>query len=77
MSLLSSDEHIRDRVRQGEFQVHRDVFRNPELFELEVRHIFAGTWMFLGMDKKTNPTPTFEVQETPGRRSSFESTVVR
>jgi phenylpropionate dioxygenase-like ring-hydroxylating dioxygenase large terminal subunit len=40
--------YVVDRVPQGEFTVHRDVFRDPALFELEMRHIFEGTWVFLG-----------------------------
>lgn len=42
------DRYVVDRVAQGEFNVHRDVFRDPTLFELEMTHIFEGTWIFLG-----------------------------
>ena len=31
---------VDDRVGEGWFSVHRDVFRDPEIFELELRHIF-------------------------------------
>ena len=41
---------VDDRVGEGWFSVHRDVFRDPEIFELELRHIFEGTWVFLGME---------------------------
>lgn len=34
--------------RPGEFNVHRDIFRDPEVFELELAHVFEGTWVFLG-----------------------------
>jgi phenylpropionate dioxygenase-like ring-hydroxylating dioxygenase large terminal subunit len=30
------------------FSVHRDVFRDPAIFDLEMRHIFERTWVFLG-----------------------------
>ncbi len=40
---------IDDRADEGEFSVHRDIFRDPEVFELEMKHIFEGTWVFLGM----------------------------
>lgn len=43
------DRYIIDRVPAGEFTVHRDVFRDPALFELEMRHVFEGTWVFLGL----------------------------
>lgn len=31
---------IMDRTDEGIFTVDRDVFRDPEIFELEMRHIF-------------------------------------
>ncbi len=40
---------IADRPEQGEFTVHRDIFSDPEVFELEMRHIFEGTWVFVGL----------------------------
>lgn len=39
-----------DRVPEGQFTVHRDVYRDPEIFELEMRHIFESTWVFLGLE---------------------------
>ncbi len=42
------DRYVVDKVAQGEFSVHRDVFRDPALFELEMKYIFEGTWTFLG-----------------------------
>lgn len=32
----------------GGLQIHRDIFRDPEVFELEMKHVFEGTWIFLG-----------------------------
>ena len=26
-------------------EVHRDVYIDPELFELEMEHLFANTWL--------------------------------
>jgi phenylpropionate dioxygenase-like ring-hydroxylating dioxygenase large terminal subunit len=40
---------VDDRPADGEFTVHRDVFRDPAIFELEMKQIFEGTWVFLGM----------------------------
>jgi benzoate/toluate 1,2-dioxygenase subunit alpha len=37
---------IRALMRDAE--VHRDVFTSPELFELEMEHLFANTWVFVG-----------------------------
>lgn len=41
--------YVQDRASEGEFLVHRDVFRDPEIFELEMKHIFESTWVFLGL----------------------------
>lgn len=38
-----------DRTSEGVFTVHRDVFRDPQIFDLEMRHIFEHSWVFLGM----------------------------
>ena len=32
--------YIVDRPEDGVFRVHRDVFRDPELFDFEMRYIF-------------------------------------
>ena len=37
---------IRALMRDAE--VHRDVFTSPELYELEMEHLFANTWVFVG-----------------------------
>jgi phenylpropionate dioxygenase-like ring-hydroxylating dioxygenase large terminal subunit len=38
-----------DRTEQGVFTVDRDVFRDPGIFEREMRDIFHQTWVFLGL----------------------------
>jgi benzoate/toluate 1,2-dioxygenase subunit alpha len=37
---------IRDLVRETE--VHRDVYIDPEVFDLEMKHLFANTWVHVG-----------------------------
>jgi phenylpropionate dioxygenase-like ring-hydroxylating dioxygenase large terminal subunit len=37
---------IRALVREGE--VHRDVYTDPELFEVEMDQLFANTWVYVG-----------------------------
>lgn len=39
---------VTDRPDVGEFSVHRDIFRDPAVFDLEMRHIFEASWVFLG-----------------------------
>ncbi|MDD3675085.1 aromatic ring-hydroxylating oxygenase subunit alpha [Thauera propionica] len=36
-----------DRVGDGVFAVSRDVYLDPALFELEMTHIFEGSWLYL------------------------------
>ena len=40
---------IDDRPADGVFRVNRAIFRDPDLFDLEMRHIFEGGWVFLGL----------------------------
>lgn len=52
MSPAELDRLIDDRVDEGWFSVHRDAFRDPAVFELEMRHIFEATWNFVGLDSQ-------------------------
>jgi phenylpropionate dioxygenase-like ring-hydroxylating dioxygenase large terminal subunit len=38
--------HISGLLRDGE--VHRDVYTAPEIFDHEMTHLFAATWVFVG-----------------------------
>ena len=40
---------IDDRPEQGIFRVNRAVFREPHIFDLEMRTLFEGGWVFLGL----------------------------
>ena len=42
-------QYVKDRVSEGDFAVSRDIFRDPGIFELEMKHIFESTWVFVGM----------------------------
>ncbi|WP_299453105.1 aromatic ring-hydroxylating dioxygenase subunit alpha [uncultured Pigmentiphaga sp.] len=42
--------YVVDEPGQGVFAVHRDVYRDPAIFELEMRYIFERTWVFLGIE---------------------------
>src|ERR1700733_2600825 len=44
--------YVDDRPEDGVFRVHRDVFADPELFELERRFVFERTWCFLGIESQ-------------------------
>ena len=34
-------------------QVHRDVYTDPEVYRLEMRHLFANAWVFVGHESQT------------------------
>lgn len=36
----------------GVFRCRRDVFTNPELFELEMKHLFEGGWVYLAHESQ-------------------------
>lgn len=47
-------EAVRALVREAE--VHRDVYVDQEIFELEMEHLFANTWIHVGHDSQV-PNP--------------------
>jgi hypothetical protein len=38
---------VEDNPASGVYRVSRDIFTDPEIFELEMRHIFEGNWIYL------------------------------
>ena len=47
-------EAIKGLVRETE--VHRDVYIDEEVFQLEMEHVFANTWAYVGHDSQV-PNP--------------------
>jgi len=43
-------EAVRNLVRETE--VHRDVYIDDEVFALEMEHLFANTWVYVGHDSQ-------------------------
>jgi len=43
---------VDDRPQEGIFRVHKDVYSDPEVFELEIKYIFERTWCFLGHESQ-------------------------
>ncbi|MCW1384090.1 Rieske 2Fe-2S domain-containing protein [Novosphingobium sp. KCTC 2891] len=41
-----------DDPQAGRFRCRRDVFTDPELFELEMKHIFEGNWVYLAHESQ-------------------------
>ena len=44
------DALIDDRPEDGVFRVHADALRSPDVFALELEHIFEGSWSFVGLE---------------------------
>lgn len=43
---------VDDRPGEAIFRVNKRVFTDPEIFELEMKHIFEGGWVFLGLSSQ-------------------------
>ncbi|RIV82242.1 ribosomal subunit interface protein [Aurantiacibacter xanthus] len=49
MTRFALKDLIDDRPEDGVFRINRAMFRDEELFNLEMRHIFEGGWVFVGL----------------------------
>mgnify|MGYP003346523039 CR=1 FL=1 len=47
-----SDHPERVRALVREDQVHRDVYVSPEVFKLEMKHLWRNTWIYVGHDSQ-------------------------
>ena len=52
MDLKDIKLYVDDRPEEGAFRVHRDLFADAELFELEQKYIFERTWGFLAFESQ-------------------------
>lgn len=51
---------VQDDVEKGVYRVHRDMFTDPDFFELEMKYIFEGNWVFLAHESQIpNPNDYF------------------
>ena len=67
MRPVDFDALIDDRPAEGVFRVSRRVFTDPDVFELEMRYIFEGGWVFLGLESQL-PNPHDFLTTTIGRK---------
>jgi len=68
MDLDNIGLYLDDRPAEGVFRVHRDVYSDAALFELEQKHIFECTWNFLAIESqlsKPNDFVTAHIGRTP------------
>jgi benzoate/toluate 1,2-dioxygenase subunit alpha len=43
---------LEDNAKQGTYRVAREIFTDPEIFELEMKHIFEGNWIYLAHESQ-------------------------
>jgi phenylpropionate dioxygenase-like ring-hydroxylating dioxygenase large terminal subunit len=68
MDLSNLELYVDDRPQEQIFRVHPAVYTDPELFELEMKHIFEKTWIFLTLESeiaKPNDFITTRIARTP------------
>ena len=47
MRFADPSQYIMDNPEKGVFRVHRDVYTDQDIFEMELKNIFEGTWVYL------------------------------
>ena len=62
-----AEQYVLDQPDQGIFTVDRDVFRDPQIFDLEMQHIFEGSWIYLAHESQL-PGPNDFYTTTMGRQ---------
>ena len=58
---------VHDLVRETE--VHRDVYVDQEVFDLEMEHLFANTWIYVGHDSQVPNRATITARRSAPSRS--------
>ncbi len=61
----SNTSAIRALVRPGD--VHRDVYTDPELFELEMERLWHAAWVYVGHDSQIPARGDYYTTEIAGR----------
>ena len=49
---LSLDDFLVEDHEKGDYRLHRRAFTDPALFELEMKHIFEGNWIYLAHESQ-------------------------
>jgi hypothetical protein len=49
---------VQDDPANGVYRVRRDIFTDPQIFELEMKHIFEGNWIYLAHESQL-PNPNW------------------
>jgi benzoate/toluate 1,2-dioxygenase alpha subunit len=46
------DSAVEDIAKEGTYRVAREIFTDPDIFELEMKHIFEGNWIYLAHESQ-------------------------
>ncbi|MGI9387558.1 MAG: aromatic ring-hydroxylating oxygenase subunit alpha, partial [Methyloligellaceae bacterium] len=65
-------QYVLDTPENGVFRVHRDVYIDQDLFDLEIKQIFEGTWVYLCHESQVKNPFDFYCTKI-GRRSLIVS----
>ncbi len=49
---LSLDQFLVENHETGDHRLHRSAFTDEALFELEMKHIFEGNWIYLAHESQ-------------------------
>src|SRR5271157_4297728 len=61
---------LEENPEKGVFRVARNIFTDPELLELEIKHIFEGNWIYLAHESQI-PNNNDYFTTTMGRQPIF------
>ena len=50
--LMGSAAAIEEDAATGHYRCRRDIFTDPDLFELEMKHIFEGNWIYMAHESQ-------------------------
>ncbi len=64
------DTALEDDPASGTYRVGRDIFTDPEIFELEMKYIFEGNWIYLAHESQI-PNNNDYFTTTMGRQPIF------
>src|SRR3954471_228151 len=82
MELSDLRLYVDDRPGEGVFRVHKGVYSDPDLFELEMKYIFERTWNYLALESEIarpndfvtrhiGRTPVLVTRDAQGRIGAF------
>ena len=63
-----------DDPATGAFRCRRDVFTDPDLFDLEMKHIFEGNWVYLAHESQIPENNDYFTTLSAASRSSSPAT---